>query len=167
MYYYIYNDKKIKVRETAVDTALFKAYVAMTDEQREFYIANPTASVAEVKRCELYPRPQEPALEEVKANAVKELSDYSLETSEKVVPSYKVHNAQITLLGNIASAIYTIEEAQDIVSLANEIGKQCRLLFYESKARIENCIFRDEIYAIVAEVKNEYDIIAQDHEEAI
>ena len=166
-YYYIYNDERIKVRDNAVDTALFKAYVELTDEQREFYIANPTASVAEVKRCELYPRPQEPTLEEVRESAIKELSDYSLETGEKVVPSYKVQNAQITLLGNIASAIYTVEEAQDIVSFANEVGKECRTLFYESKTRIENCVFRDEVYAIVAEVKNEYDIIARDHETTI
>lgn len=167
MFYYIYNDAKIKVRETAVDTALFKVYVELTDEQREFYIANPTASVREVKRCELYPRPVEPTLDEVKVSAIEELSEYSLMTSEKVVPSYKVHNAQITLLGNIADAIYSTDEAQDIVSKANEVGKECRTLFYESKERIENSYTADDVYDIVAEVRGEYDIIARGHETTI
>ena len=161
MFYYIYNDEKIKVRELAVDTELFAMYKEMTDEQVAFYLANPTASVAEVKRCELYPIPVEPTLDEVKASAIEELSEYSLMTSEKVVPSYKVHNAQITLLGNIADAIYSADEAQDIVSKANEVGKECRTLFYESKERIENSYTADDVYDIVAEVRGEYDSILE------
>ena len=167
MKYYIYNNAKIKIREQQVDTSMFTQFVEMTDEQISFYLQNPNASIEEIKNCKLLPIPPLPTLEEVKEGAIKELSDYSLETGEKVVPSYKVQNAQITLLGNVASAIYTIEEAQDIVSFANEIGKQCRILFYESKARIENCDSLNAVYDIVTEVKNEYDIIARDNETTI
>ena len=166
-YYYFYNDTKIKVRDIAVNVALFPQFVEMTEAQREFYIANPTASVVEVKRCELCPRPQEPTLEEVKVSAIKELSDLSLEVSERIVPSYKVQNAQITLLGNSDFTIYTLDDAQDIVAEANEVGTRCRALFYSSKSRVETCLSIEEVQSIVEETKVEYNTIESEYEKTL
>ena len=57
---------EIKVTIININTTINRNYRELTDEQREFYIANPTATVQEVVNCQLTPPyvPQTPDVQE-------------------------------------------------------------------------------------------------------
>ena len=55
---------EIKVTIIHINTTINRNYRELTDEQREFYIANPTATVQEVVYCSLTP-PYEPPVPEL------------------------------------------------------------------------------------------------------
>lgn len=66
---------EIKVTTYEINTILNRIYVEMTQEQQEFYLANPTATVQEVWNCELTPPyvPPTPDVQEYAAAKVEEL----------------------------------------------------------------------------------------------
>lgn len=68
---------EIKVTAVHINTLINIIYQEMTTEQREFYLANPTASVMEVWNCELVPPyvPPTPDVSEYAAEKVKELKE--------------------------------------------------------------------------------------------
>lgn len=82
------NPYQIKVELFPINTAIMRNFVEMTTEQREFYLANPTATVMEVWNCELTPPyvPPTPDVSEYAAQKVKELKDacYGAITIDKV-----------------------------------------------------------------------------------
>lgn len=155
MFYYIFCDKKIKVRDTAVKTAVFPQYVEMTPEQVEFYLANPTASVEEIKKCELIEIERIP-LDKYKIDSINAISSYSLNVSRTIIPDYKVQNAIVCLNTNCGNHIYPSEECQSILNSYNNIGKTCRDMFYSYKTRIEDCATHEEVDTITTEAYNEY-----------
>lgn len=168
MKYYIYNNKEIKIREQAVDTDLFTQYIEMTDSQVAFYLANPNASVDEIKNCQLLPIPPLPTLEEVKKLAISRLSQLSLDTSNSIIPEYKIRNAMMTISHtSIDNSIYSQDEASQIISDANNIGTLCRNKFYELKKRIESATTDDEVYEIEQEGIDEYNRLITEYEKTL
>lgn len=168
MKYYIYNNKEIKIREQAVDTDMFTQYIEMTDSQVAFYLANPNASVDEIKKCQLLPIPPLPTLEEVKKLAISRLSQLSLDTSNSIIPEYKIRNAMMTISHtSIDNSIYSQDEASQIISDANNIGTLCRNKYYILKERIEACTTDDEVYEIEQEGIDEYNRLITEYEKTL
>ena len=163
-YYYIYNNKQIKVRNIAVDTAVFKQYVEMTAEQKAFYLANPNAGAREVINCKLNERPSFAilTLDDIKANAIKEVSALSLNTKSSIIPDYKVTNALMSLM-NITNNIYSNEESQAVLQDANNIGVVCRSMFYDIKDLINGAYSEDEVRDIVLAAYDNYDTILKEN----
>ena len=166
-FYYIFKDLKVKVKNEEVNVNLFPQFVPMTEEQINFYLENPTASINEIKRCELYPQPQEPTLEEVKENAINRISDYSLKTNDKIIPNYKSQNATNSLisvlLGNPTDVIYTLNDSKNLLKKSIKIGKQCRDLFYKQKELIEKAETKENVSNIIQETILLYDIILEEN----
>ena len=77
-YYYfkLRNDSPydIKVSIIHINTTINRLYVEMTEEQREFYLENPTASVMEVWNCELVP-PYVPPPQDVREYAAAKVDE--------------------------------------------------------------------------------------------
>ena len=168
MKYYIYNNKEIKIREQAVDTDLFTQYIEMTDSQVAFYLANPNASIDEIKNCQLLPIPPLPTLEEVKKLAIRRLSQLSLDTSNSIIPEYRIRNAMMTISHtSIDNSIYSQDEASQIISDANNIGTLCRNKFYGLKKRIESATTDDEVYEIEQEGIDEYNRLITEYEKTL
>lgn len=71
------NPYAIKVSILPINTTINRSYVAMTEEQVAFHLANPTASIAEIVRCEITPPyvPPTPDVAEYAQEKVKELKD--------------------------------------------------------------------------------------------
>ena len=71
------NPYAIKVLPIPVNTNIMHAYVEMSEEQREFYLANPTATVLEVWNCEIVPAyvPPAPDLQEYILDKSKQLKE--------------------------------------------------------------------------------------------
>lgn len=79
---------QIKVSLIQINTNINRMYVEMTNEQVEFYLANPTATIQEVMNCALTPPYVPPAhdVQEYAVMKIKELKDacYGAITIDKV-----------------------------------------------------------------------------------
>ena len=97
-------------------TTMGRFYQELTAEQKEFYLANPTASVMEVWNCELIPPyvPPTPDVSEYAAMKVKELKDaccasVTVTTLEYAAAEDKVNN--IT-----ADSYYSLIQANQVLA---------------------------------------------------
>jgi hypothetical protein len=114
-----------------------KLYRELTTEQREFYLANPTAKVQEVVRCELNPTyvPPTPDVQEYAAQKVKELKDacygsISVTSLEFAMAIDKVEN--IT-----ADSYYSLTEARQVVSDFRSQSKHAMTVLATYRPQIE------------------------------
>lgn len=162
MYYYIFLNKKIVSFDTAVDTAVFPQYVEMTSEQVEFYLANPDASIEEIKECKLNEQ-EVISLDEYKLTKIEMISIHSLNISNVIIPDYKIQNALACVNTNHTSSIYSHDECLSILEKYNTVGKMCRDLYYETKTRIENSQSIEDVDSIVYDVLQEYENIKQNN----
>lgn len=156
MYYYFLDNRFLEKTEMAVDTAIFPQYVEMTKEQSDFWLEHPNASFWEVKETRII-EPYVTPLNELKAVELENISKKSLETSNTIIPSYKIQNALLSLTNNVDNGIYTVQQAEEIVHQYNTVGKQCRDMFYNCKLRIEEAQTAEEVYTIVTEANVYYD----------
>lgn len=156
------NKRKIEDWDTEITNP---AFVPLSDEQTAFYTANPTASVAEVEKCELNPPyiPVEPTFEEIQAQAIKEISKKSLETLDRFVSAYQLANAQCSILwaenSKGESPIYDLATAQGYIDTYLRIGGLCRAKFYEVKGLVESAANKAEIEEIKASAISYYDTL--------
>ena len=118
-YYYfrLHNGAEYAVKVTAIriNTAIMTMYRELTDEQREFYIANPTASIHEIVQAHLDPPYVPPTLDvrEYAEQKVKELKNacYASVTVTDLEFAMAIDKAE-----NIAAdSYYSFPEAQSIV----------------------------------------------------
>lgn len=107
---------QIKVSLIQINTTINRLYQEMTQEQKEFYLEHPTATVMEVWNCELTSPyvPSTPDVTEYAAQKVKELKDacygsISITTLEFAMAIDKVEN--IT-----ASSYYDITTARQVLT---------------------------------------------------
>lgn len=119
-YYFVLKNEntpyKIKVRKIPINTTIMAMYREMTTEQREFYLANPTATVMEVWNCELTPPyvPPTPDVQKYAAQKVKELKDacyasVSISNLEYAVAEDKVNNV-------LADSFYSLTKANKVLT---------------------------------------------------
>lgn len=85
MYYYII-DRKIKEFSSPLDSELY-SYPELTNEQKEFYIANPTSTLAEVLNLQLYPT-YSPSMEDLK---IAKKSQLDFDCQNEILELYPYH----------------------------------------------------------------------------
>lgn len=132
------NPYAIKVSLVPINTTINRSYVEMTEEQKAFYLENPTATVMEVWNCQLTPPyvPPTPDVAEYAAEKVKELKDacygsVSVTSLEFAMAIDKVEN--IT-----ADSYYSLPEARQVVSDFRSQSKHAMQVLNTYKTQIES-----------------------------
>lgn len=128
---------QIKVELFPINTIIMRNFVEMTAEQREFYLANPTATVMEVWNCELTPTyvPSTPDLQDYAAMKVKELKDACYAS---VSVSDLEFSMAIDKTENItADSYYSLVDARQVVSDFRAQSKKAMTVYDTYKPQIE------------------------------
>jgi len=149
-YYYLTTKSAFSTTVPKPDYFVADDIVEMTEEQREFYIANPTASVDEIRECKLVEMMSyTPSLEEYKNMMLEELNTLSILTSVKLIPEHRRANAIMTLsllnLNSQHNTIYNRTFAEEILNEANRIDSLCREEYYRVNELIENAVTNEEV----------------------
>ncbi len=121
--------------EKFITPMLLLGYEALTDEQVEFYLANPTASVEEVRKCELDPPyvPPAPSIIQLQEDAKQQLKEAYIAKMNRysdldVVGAISSHYALITLtIGD--NVPYTLSEAKNIIEGFNSLMKSAKKVY--------------------------------------
>jgi hypothetical protein len=158
-YYYFFQENDIIVSENIIDTQVFTEYVQLTDDECEFYLANPNATAYEVKQLMLYQ--DMAASEDMKRGVELSVSDYSISTLDAILPQYKVQNAIISLklIDDGIDSIYDKQMSEEILQKYNTIGNTCRNLFYQFKETISNNITIGQLNELEISYRLQYDEI--------
>lgn len=139
-YYYfkLHNGSEYAVKVTAIriNTAIMTMYRELTDEQREFYIEHPTASIHEIVQAHLDPPyvPPTPDVREYAAQKVKELKEacygsVAVTSLEYAMAEDKVNNV-------LANCYYSLTEAQNVVADFRAQSKKAMQTFDTYRPRI-------------------------------
>lgn len=138
---YLYFNETLKKIVACVAPTEKEGLTPLTAEQVERWEENPRAHWSQIMNGQpavVPPTPVEPTLEELKADALKKLSDLSLEILGSHVGEYQMMNALLSLRAESYDKIYDDDKSQDLIDVYLEVGKQCRTLFYEAKSAIES-----------------------------
>lgn len=143
----------IKESTIYINDNIMLNFKKMTDEQREFYFANPTASVMEVWNCELIPPyvPPTPDVEEYKNNKIYELQNacygsIKITSLEYSMAMDKVHNHNVT-----ADSYYTLIQATQVLKDFRSQSKHAMEVLSAYKPQIEIATTIDAINVIYNE----------------
>lgn len=137
-YYYIVRGKKIERFITPMYGSWFEE---LTTEQREFYLANPNATVQEVVNCQLTPPyvPPTPDLQEYAIRKIKELKDtcYGTITIDKL--QCEMANCVLagTALTYTGTRYYTTNEAKAIMKTFMDESAHAMSVYDTYKPQIE------------------------------
>ena len=134
-YYFVTNLFGRETIEKFITPMLLIGYEELTDEQREFYLANPTASVEEVRKCKLNPPyvPPSPSIVQLQDEAKRQLKEAYLTkmsryTDLQVAMAVTSHIALTTL--TIADKCpYSLKEANDIIEGFNSLSKDAKTIY--------------------------------------
>lgn len=125
------NSSPFDIKESIIhiNTTINRLYQEMTEEQKEFYLENPTATVMEVWNCELTPPyvPPTPDVQEYANDKVKELKEacygaVSVTTLEFAMAEDKVNNV-------LADCYYSLSEANSVISSFRTQSKKAMQVF--------------------------------------
>lgn len=144
----------IKESVIRINTVINRLYVEMTEEQREFYLENPTATVMEVWNCELTPPyvPSTPDVQEYAAQKVKELKEACY--GSVTVTSLEFAMASDKLDNITADSYYSLTDARQVVTDFRTQSKAAMQVFDTYKARIEAAVSVESIDLIYEEAVN-------------
>lgn len=114
-----------------------KLYRELTTEQREFYLANPTAKVQEVVRCELNPThvPPTPDLQEYIEQMIAKLKDACY--GSVTVTSLECAIAEDKSNHITADSYYSLVEANQVLSDFRSQSKHAMTVLNTYKSQIE------------------------------
>lgn len=131
------NPYAIKESVLPINTNIMRNYQEMTAEQIAFYLEYPTASIAEIVRCELNPPyvPPTPDLQEYIELKVKELSDACY--SSVTITSLQYAMAEDKANNITADSFYSLTEARQILSDFRAESKKAMTVLSTYKPRIE------------------------------
>lgn len=110
-------------------------YEALTDEQVEFYLDNPTASVEEVRKCELNPPyiPPTPSIVQLQEDAKRQLKDKYIAMmnrySDLQIAMAVTSHLALTTLTIADKCPYTLKEANNIIEGFNSLGKDAKTIY--------------------------------------
>lgn len=127
----------IKVSVIHINTTINRLYQEMTNEQKEFYLEHPTASVMEVWNCELTPPyvPPTPDVSEYAEQKVRELKEacyasVTVTDLEFAMAIDKVNNLT-------ADSYYTALQANNVLKNFRSQSKKAMQVFDTYRPRIE------------------------------
>ena len=140
-YYYfkLHNGTEYAVKVTAIriNTAIMTMYRELTDQQREFYIDHPTASIHEIVQAHLDPPyvPPTPDVREYAEQKVKELKEacygsVTVTSLEYAMAEDKVNNV-------LADCYYSLIEAQKVCTDFRTQSKKAMQVFDTYRPKIE------------------------------
>ncbi len=140
-----------------VNTTAMTAYRELTEAQKAFYLANPSASALEVWKCELSPPyvPTTPDLQEYIAQKVKELKDacyasVTVTTLEYAAAKDKINN--IT-----ADSFFSLTEANKVVNSFRTQSKKALTVYNAYKPQIEAASTVDAVDIVYTQAINQID----------
>lgn len=140
-YYYfkLHNGTEyaVKVIAIRINTAIMTMYRELTDEQREFYIAHPTASIHEIVQVHLDP-PYVPPTPDVQAyieHKVKELKEACYDSV--TVTSLEYAMAEDKVNNITADSYYSITEARNVLNNFRSQSKHAMQVFDAYSPQIE------------------------------
>jgi hypothetical protein len=155
MTYYYYFVKGIRTRIERFITPMHGSmFVELTTEQREFYLANPSATVQEVENCQLTPPyvPPEPDIQEYAAQKIKELNEACYASISVTSLEYAMANAVLagTSISYSGDKFYTTPEAKAVMKQFMDESAHAMNIFKAYKAKIEAAVTNaavDELYS--------------------
>lgn len=134
MYYYFFRNR-IVAFALRVNLMLNHGFVELTDEQREFHLANPAASVEEVRKCELnHPYvPPVPSIVQLQEDAKGRLKDKYIAVmsrySDLQVAMAVTSHLALTTLTIADKCPYTLSQANNIIEGFNSLGKDAKGIY--------------------------------------
>lgn len=132
---------EVKVTIIHINTTINRNYRELTDEQREFYIANPTATVQEVVNCQLTPPyvPPVPELQYYIAVKTKGLKAACLSKVTVTTVEYCMANAVLagTALTYTGARHYTTAEAKAVMKRFMDESHHAMTVYDTYSAQIE------------------------------
>jgi len=157
----------IKITPICINTEIMKSFREMTENQKQFYLQHPYASIREIVNCELYPPyvPPEEPIETTRENAIKRLDTASRYTIGTFVDNLAFANAVATSIFSKSKGITPIYEDHEILSTAVnflEKGKLCRNKMQEITPLIEKSDSKEEIESMVNETLEYFEIVQSD-----
>jgi hypothetical protein len=144
-YYYfrMSNGRPYAIKESLIEinTNIMHNFQAMTTEQREFYLANPTATVMEVWNCEITPPyvPPTPDVSEYAAQKVKDLEAACYASVSVSDLEYAMANACLagTALVYTGNKYYTTNQAISVMKRFMDESSHAMSVRDTYKPRIE------------------------------
>lgn len=132
---------EIKVTIIHINTTINKNYRELTDEQREFYIANPTATVQEVVNCQLTPPyvPPTPDVQDYINAKLKELKDACYAYVSVTSLEYAMANAVLagTSLTYTGEKYYSTNDAKAVMKRFMDESYHAMTVYDTYSAQIE------------------------------
>lgn len=122
-YYYfkLRNGEEYAIKATTIEinTGIMRMYRELTAEQKEFYLANPTASVEEVVNCRLIPLyvPPAPDVAEYARAKSQDFKDACIGSVSVTAMEYAMSNAVLagTSINYSGTKHYTLSEAKAVM----------------------------------------------------
>ena len=132
---------EIKVTIIHINTTINRNYREMTDEQMEFYIANPTATVQEVVNCQLTPPyvPPTPDVQDYINAKLKELKDACYASISVTSLEYAMANAVLagTSLTYTGEKYYSTNDAKAVMKQFMDESYHAMTLYDTYSAQIK------------------------------
>ena len=132
---------EIKVTVIHINTTINRNYRELTDEQREFYIANPTATVQEVVNCQLTPPyvPPTPDVQDYINSKLKELKDACYASVSVTSLEYAMANAVLagTSLTYTGEKYYSTNDAKAVMKRFMDESYHAMTVYDTYSAQIE------------------------------
>lgn len=97
----------------------------------------------------------------IKKDVTEGLSIYSLETLHRFIDEYQIFNAERSLAHNGHDTFYSVEKAQELLNIYDNIGMQCRNLYYAFCEELEPLTDPTEIYDLRDYYMSLYDAIEE------
>lgn len=147
MTYYYYFVRGVKI-ERFITPMYGSWFVELTYEQREFYLANPNATVQEVVNCQLTSTyvPPTPDVQEYAADKVKELKNACYGSVS--VTSLEFAMAIDKVVNITADSYYSLTDARRVVSDFRSQSKYAMQLYDTYKQQIESAQTIEDIDTI-------------------
>lgn len=132
---------EIKVTIIHINTTINRNYRELTDEQREFYITNPTATVREVVKCQLTPPyvPPTPNVQDYINAKLKDLKDACYASVSVTTLEYAMANAVLagTSLTYTGEKYYSTNDAKAVMKRFMDESYHAMTVYDTYSAQIE------------------------------
>lgn len=166
MYYYFIKKRGVLYTifesNIIIDTIMNPSFVLMTQEQIDFYLNNPNATIHEIEQCQLNTTFEIP-ISEYKELIKKEIDSYSRQKLSSVVDTLAFANA-------VAGTLYANQRGLDSVSSKEKIltdtdnflifGNKCNERLNNDFTLIDNANTLEEINTIKENSKNYFDTLS-------
>lgn len=159
MYYYIVNNKRIVGFPTQLNLLMNHGFEPLTEEQTEFYLEHPTASIREVRACQLDTPyvPPTPEVSDYAAEKKKELKEMCYASVKVTALEYAMANACLagTALTYTGDRYYSTTEAKNVMKRFMDESKVALTTYDTYAARIDAAQTIEAIDVIMDEAKED------------